>query len=47
MRHAHMVEAAKNKAQAFGMDPAEGSGHSFWREGATLAFQCGVLNVLI
>ena len=38
MRHAQLDEAAKNKAQALGMDPA-----SFRREGATLAFQCSVM----
>lgn len=45
--HPYLVKSTKQYAAAIGLDPAEVSGHSYRRGGATFAFAAGVPDALI
>lgn len=47
LSHQKLVKWTKQLADIIGLNPAEVSGHSYRRGGATFAFQCGVDDLLI
>lgn len=47
MVHTSLVQAAKRMAELEGLKPVDVAGHSFWRGGASYAFQAGVPDILI